>query len=244
MFDVRTLDTKLHRGRVVGAADQRLRAEDAAACRCVGSDRGRRRREGGAGEHDPGDERAGPRGSALDEEAEEEIDQLVPELIPKLVRNLKAWRETQRFHDRAVVQSDEGPSRRGQRIAWRAGACQSSRQRRRVRCTPSCMRAAANTPAEPASALVAHFPADGSLPRFTGGSASALPVSRPAQRSPKLRPACSLNRPWRPFSSECFRRRRYLLRPLRLLPAGATVAGRDSHPLRDGAFARRTAKSG
>ena len=113
-----------------------------------------------------------------------------------------------------------------------------------LRPSPSCMRAAANTPAEPASALVAHFPADGSLPRFTGGSASALPVSRPAQRSPKLRPACSLNRPWRPFSSECFRRRRYLLRPLRLLPAGATVAGRDSHPLRDGAFARRTAKSG
>jgi len=27
---------------------------------------------------------------------------------------------------------------------------------------------------------------------------------------------------------------------LRLLPAGATVAGRDSHPLEDSAFARRT----
>ena len=128
----------------MGAADQRLRAEDAAACRCVGSDRGRRRREGGGGEHDPGDERAGPRGSALDEEAEEELDQLVPELIPKLVRNLKAWRQTQRFHDRAVVQGGEGPSRPGQRIAWRAGACQSSRQRRRVRCAPSpCIRAEA-----------------------------------------------------------------------------------------------------
>ena len=109
---------------------------------------------------------------------------------------------------------------------------------------PSCMRAAAITPAEPVGALVARFPADGSLPRFTGGSASALPVSRPAQRSPKLRPAYSLNRPWRPFSSECFRRCRYLLRPLRLQPAGATVAGRDSHPLRDGAFARRTVKMG
>ena len=55
-----------------------------------------------------------------------------------------------------------------------------------------------------------------------------------------LRPACSLNRPRRPFSSECFRRSRYLPHPLRLLPAGATVAGRDSHPLRNGAFARRT----
>ena len=40
--------------------------------------------------------------------------------------------------------------------------------------------------------------------------------------------------------SECFRRRRYLHHPLRLLPAGATVAGRDSHPLREGAFPRRT----
>ena len=40
----------------------------------------------------------------------------------------------------AVVQGGEGPSRRGQRIAWRAkrpGARRSSRQRRRDRCTPS-----------------------------------------------------------------------------------------------------------
>ena len=51
-----------------------------------------------------------------------------------------------------------------------------------------------------------------------------------------LRPAWSLNRPRRPLSSECFSRCRYLHRPLRLLPAGATVAGRDSHPLRNGAF--------
>ena len=43
-----------------------------------------------------------------------------------------------------------------------------------------------------------------------------------------------------PLSSKCFRRCRCLHRPLRLLPAGATVAGRDSHPLRNGAFARRT----
>ena len=33
---------------------------------------------------------------------------------------------------------------------------------------------------------------------------------------------------------------RYLHHPLRLLPAGATVAGRDSHPLKNGAFPRRT----
>ena len=64
---------------------------------------------------------------------------------------------------------------------------------------PPSMRAAANTPAEPAGALVARFPADGSLPRFTAGSASALPVSRPAQRSLSLRPAWSLSHPRRPF---------------------------------------------
>ena len=38
------------------------------------------------------------------------------------------------------------------------------------------------------------------------------------------------------LASKCFSRCRCLHRPLRLLPAGATVAGRDSHPLRDGAF--------
>ena len=43
-----------------------------------------------------------------------------------------------------------------------------------------------------------------------------------------LRPAWSLNRPWRPVAPECFSRSRYLLQPLRLLPAGATVAGRVS----------------
>ena len=47
----------------------------------------------------------------------------------------------------------------------------------------SSMRAAANTPAEPVGACVARFPTGDSLPRYVGGSASALPVSRPARRS-------------------------------------------------------------
>ena len=105
------------------------------------------------------------------------------------------------------------------------------------------MRAAATTPAEPSGARVARFPAGGSLPRKTGGSASASYVSRPAQRSLALRPAWSLGRPWRPVPSECFRPCRCLHHPLRLLPAGATVAGRDSHPLGSGAFPRRTVSS-
>ncbi len=107
--------------------------------------------------------------------------------------------------------------------------------------SPSSMRAAATTPAEPAGARVARFPANVSLPRDAGGSASASPVSRPARRSLALRPAWSLNRLTRPVTSECFSRSRYLLQPLRLLPAGATVAGRDSHPPGNGALPRRTA---
>ena len=77
-----------------------------------------------------------------------------------------------------------------------------------------------------------------------GGSAPALPVSRPARRSLALRPTWSLSRPGRPVAPECFSRSRYLLQPLRLLPAGATVAGRGSHPLGDGTFPRRTNKAG
>ena len=66
--------------------------------------------------------------------------------------------------------------------------------------SPSSMRAAANTPAGPAGALVAHFPASGSLPQRTGGSAPAFQVSRPAQRSLALRPAWSLDHPRRPVT--------------------------------------------
>ena len=55
-----------------------------------------------------------------------------------------------------------------------------------------------------------------------------------------LRPTWALSRPGRPVAPECFSRSRYLLQPLRLLPAGATVAGRDSHPLGDGTFPRRS----
>ena len=110
--------------------------------------------------------------------------------------------------------------------------------------SPSSMRAAVTTPAEPADAPVARFPAGGSLPSNSGGSASALPVSRPARRSLALRPTWSLSRPRRPVAPECFSRSRYLLQPLRLLPAGATVAGRGSHPLGDGTFPRRKNNSG
>ena len=81
------------------------------------------------------------------------------------------------------------------------------------------------------------------LPAFPVLRAGRLPhhfVSRPARRSLALQPTWSLSRPRRPVSSECFERCRYLHHPLRLLPAGATVTGRDSHPLGNGALSRRT----
>ena len=77
-------------------------------------------------------------------------------------------------------------------------------------------------------------------PSFSGGSASALPVSRPAQRS-HLRPADSLSRLKRPFDIGVLSPYRCLYEPLRLLPAGP-VAGWDSQ--RNSAFPRRTEKCG
>ena len=81
------------------------------------------------------------------------------------------------------------------------------------------------------------------LPLNTGGSASVLSVSRPARRSLTFRPAWSLSRPWRPLSPECFRPFRYLHDPPWLLPTGATVVGRGSHPPEEDAFSRRTVPS-
>ena len=87
-------------------------------------------------------------------------------------------------------------------------------------------------------------PSANGLPLLTGGSASVLPVSRPARRSLAFRPAGSLNRPRRPFLPECFSPCRYLHGPPWLLPTGATVVGRGSHPPEEGAFPRRTVKDG
>src|SRR5512135_338373 len=87
-----------------------------------------------------------------------------------------------------------------------------------------------------------HSSSDGGLPRFCGGSAPTLRVSRPARRSLALRPACSRSRLWRPFPSAASAAS-LPPPPLRLLPAGTTrVAGRDLHPLKIRAFSRRTQK--
>ena len=85
--------------------------------------------------------------------------------------------------------------------------------------SPSCTHAAANTPAEPVGARVTRFPTAVSLPRINGGSASALPVSRPAQRSLRVAACVLAESPsGDPSSSECFSAFRCLPAPLRLLP--------------------------
>ena len=111
-------------------------------------------------------------------------------------------------------------------------------------------------PSSPFHACQRHYP-DGSgsvpaslsspsangLPLKSGGSASVLSVSRPARRSLAFRPAWSLGHPWRPLTPECFRPYRCLHDPPWLLPTGATVVGRGSHPPEEDAFPRRTGPS-
>ena len=131
-----------------------------------------------------------------------------------------------------------GPSWSSRIPGWRVRATDGAS---RVAAVSLFTHAAASTPAEPVGARVARFPTAVSLPRINGGSASALPVSRPAQRSLRVAACVLADSPTGdPSSSECFSAFRYLPAPLRLLPAGATVAGRDSHPLGHSAFPRRT----
>src|SRR5215471_4819036 len=62
-------------------------------------------------------------------------------------------------------------------------------------------RAVPTTPADPNGCTCpVSFPVRCSLPRYTGGSASASLLSRPAQASLTLQPADSLSRPRRPLS--------------------------------------------
>jgi len=107
-----------------------------------------------------------------------------------------------------------------------------------LRSVPMCLHAVAITPADLLGPSLVP-PSNSGLPPNSAGSASASPFSRPAQRSLALRPACSPSRQWRPSTPEASSSS---LPPptLRLLPAGAIVAGRDSHPLGTCTFSRRT----
>jgi hypothetical protein len=60
--------------------------------------------------------------------------------------------------------------------------------------SPSCLHAVAITPAGPMGAIRSYPPIDIGLPRISGGSAPALPVSGPAQRLITLRPVRSPSR--------------------------------------------------
>ena len=64
----------------------------------------------------------------------------------------------------------------------------------RVAPGPLCIHAIANTPAGPMRSIRSCSLIDIGLPTFLGGSAPALPVSRPARRLLTLRPACSPSR--------------------------------------------------
>ena len=97
----------------------------------------------------------------------------------------------------------------------------------RVRATDRASRVASASPARtsstPAETTVLFrsrplaVPVAGSRPRDSGGPASVLTVSRPARRSLALRPARSLSRPRRPFSTE-------VLQSISLPPRTAPIA--------------------
>jgi len=83
------------------------------------------------------------------------------------------------------------------------------------------------------------FPSSSGLPRISAGSASTSPFSRPAQRS-LLVTAYLFAKSLAGLSSLEASIASLPPRLFQLLPAGTTFAGWDSHPLSDGAFARRT----
>ena len=154
---------------------------------------------------------------------------LLPSCAALELRLLPSAGITQLLRYYEPLRHPAGPSWSSRFPGWRVRATVGAS---RVAAVSLFTHAAASTPAEPVGARVARFPTAVSLPRINGGSASALPVSRPAQRSLRVAACVLAESPTGdPSSSECFSAVRYLPAPLRLLPAGATVAGRDSHPL-------------
>jgi hypothetical protein len=109
----------------------------------------------------------------------------------------------------------------------------------RVASGPRCLHAVAITPAGPMRPVRSYRPIDIGLPRNSGGSAPALPVSRPAQRSVALRPACSPSRHATLFT-EGFNG--FVTSTAASIVTGRNepAPGRDFHPLWTSAFSRRT----
>jgi hypothetical protein len=105
------------------------------------------------------------------------------------------------------------------------------------------MRAATLTPVGSAGAYLARLPVDGGLPRSAGGSAptsdtfEAFSVfAHAAARMARWPPTGAVSRSASDHSSPPD--------PLRVLPAGARVAGWDLHPRNQCTFARHTAERG
>jgi len=90
--------------------------------------------------------------------------------------------------------------------------------------------AAANTPVEWMAASFARFTIHGSLPRINGRSASTSPFSGPAQRSLHVAACMLVKSPTWPSTPKASAAS-LPPRLLRLLPAGAKVAGWDCLPL-------------
>ena len=109
---------------------------------------------------------------------------------------------------------------------------------------PSSMHNSAITPAGTARCLCRFSSRTAfCLPLVAGGSAPALHVSGPAQRSLVFRPECSLN-----YSSQSFVTRVLELMSFSMTRPGchqakATIVGWGSHPLGRRAFPRRAAAS-
>jgi len=99
----------------------------------------------------------------------------------------------------------------------------------RVATTPLRTHPAATTPVESLGASFAHFPNDHSLPRFVAGSASTSALSRPARRSLTAAVCVLARSPTWPSTSKASAAS-FPPRPLRLLPAGAKIAGWDCPP--------------
>ena len=108
---------------------------------------------------------------------------------------------------------------------------------------PCSVRAATITPVGPPAAYLARFPGGVGLPRYSGGSAPTLALSRPAQCSLALRPARSADLQKRPFLRVLQTIRRLLIRP-ECFRLEREFAGPVFHRGEQCTLARRTKQSG
>src|SRR4051794_21581483 len=100
----------------------------------------------------------------------------------------------------------------GSPLAWRCRSIPQPQTSLVAHC-PCPVRAATTTPVGSPAAYLARFTDDGGLPRYYGGSAPTLTISRPARCSLALRPARSADPLTRPFLGVLQTIRHLLIRP-------------------------------